>query len=70
VSIGDGRSSMWLTPNAPLHFKLSGSRAPAIDRGWLELLTQRAESGSGLIVCNEQGALIRADDQRRVGSRI
>lgn len=70
LAIGDGRSSMWLTPTAPLHFKFAGSRSPAIDRAWLDLLAQRAESGAGLVVCTADGVLLRADDQRRIGSRL
>ncbi|WP_375388586.1 ATP-dependent DNA ligase [uncultured Amnibacterium sp.] len=62
---GDGRSSIWLTPHAVVHFKFAGSRAPAIDREWLELLSQSASSGSGLIVVNAKGELQRAAGQPR-----
>jgi hypothetical protein len=68
LQIGDGRSSMWLTPSAPLHFKFTGSRSPVIDRAWLGLLEERAASGTGLVVCNEQGTLIRAEHQRRLSA--
>jgi hypothetical protein len=57
---GEGRSSMWLTPSAPLHFRFRGSRQPTIDRAWLALLTESAESGAGLVVCDEGGRPIRA----------
>ena len=69
LSIGDGRSSMWLTPHAPLHFKFVGSRSPSIDRVWLDQMTRAADSGSGLVVMGPDGALIRSDDQRRVSGR-
>jgi hypothetical protein len=62
---GDGRSALWLTPDAPLHFKFNGSRPPLIDRGWLEVLQRSAASGSGLLVQNSEGALIRAAHQAR-----
>jgi hypothetical protein len=60
LSVGDGRSSIWLTPECPVHFKFVGSRAPTIDREWLDLLTRSAGSGTGLIVMNEQGELVHA----------
>lgn len=63
ISIGNGRSSMWLSPDAPLHFKFFGSRTPVVDRAWLELLTQSASSGAGLIVLHEDGTLAHAADQ-------
>jgi len=62
--IGDGRSSIWLTPSAPMHFKFAGSRAPAIDREWLDALRVSADSGLGLVVTDEQGRLVHAADQR------
>ena len=63
---GDGRTSIWLTPAAPLHFRFAGSRPRAIDRAWLDLLGRRADSGAGLVVCAQDGSLLRAEDQRRV----
>lgn len=69
LAIGDGRSSMWLSPSAPLHFKFAGSRTPEIDRAWLGLLTERATSGPGLVVCDEHGMLLRSQDQRRIGGQ-
>jgi hypothetical protein len=69
LSIGDGRSSIWLTPDAPLHFKFVGSRAPVIDREWLDLLSHSASSGTGLIVVDEHGALAHATGQHSI-SRV
>jgi hypothetical protein len=66
LSEGDGRSALWLTPNAPVHFKFLGSRVPVIDREWLDRLTHSASSGSGLIVMDEHGALLRATSQHRL----
>lgn len=62
ISIGDGRSSVWLTPAAPLHFKFAGSRVPTINRTWLDLLNQSASSSTGLIVVGEDGRPAHADD--------
>jgi hypothetical protein len=59
LAVGGGRSSLWLTPNAPVRFKFAGSRVPAIDREWLQTLTRGAESGAGLVVCNARGDLLQ-----------
>jgi hypothetical protein len=67
LRIGDGRSAVWLTPGSPMHFEFVGSRSPAIDREWLDLLTRSAESGSGLVVMNERGELVHATNQHEVG---
>ena len=63
IAIGNGRSSLWLSPDCPLHFKFLGSRSPVVDRAWLELLMQSASSGAGLIVMHEDGTLAHAVDQ-------
>ena len=60
VSVGDGRSSMWATPTLPMYFKFAGSRVPAIDRKWLQQLTDSAESSTGLVVTSPEGELARA----------
>ncbi|WP_375389121.1 ATP-dependent DNA ligase [uncultured Amnibacterium sp.] len=60
LSEGDGRSAIWLTPAAILHFKFTGSRSPSIDRQWLDNLGRSASSGPGIIVTNDHGELIRA----------
>lgn len=65
VSIGDGRSAMWLTPTAPVYFRFSGSRVPEIDRGWLDLLSESAASSTGLVVVESDGKLARATGLRR-----
>jgi len=59
-SVGDGRSSMWMTPTQPVYFKFAGSRVPAIDSDWLDTLIASAESSRGLIVTTPNGELARA----------
>lgn len=61
VSIGDGRSAVWLTPTTPIFFKFDGSRVPTVDQEWLDRLTRSAESPRGLIVTDRDGVLIRAN---------
>lgn len=65
VSVGDGRSAIWLSPGFPVYFKFLGSRVPAIDREWLRTLGESADSSSGLVVTDERGALARATGLRR-----
>ncbi|MEF2979310.1 DUF7882 family protein [Subtercola sp. YIM 133946] len=52
---GDGRASIWLTPNIPIYFKFLGGRMPTISRVWLEALATSADSSTGLIVTAEDG---------------
>lgn len=60
---GGGRSSLWLTPDSPIQFTFVGSRVPAIDREWLDLLARSASTGQGLVVRNAQGELEPATHQ-------
>jgi len=47
-SVGDGRSSIWLSFAIPLYFRYSGSKPVTINRDWLEVLTLSANSTTGL----------------------
>jgi len=51
--VGDGRTVIWLHPNASLVFSYHGSRQPALNRAWLEALTHAANSTSGLQIVPE-----------------
>lgn len=48
ASIGDGRTTIWLHPSATIVYKYYGSRPPVINRAWVELLSQAANSAAGL----------------------
>lgn len=52
---GDGRSTIWLDCSHHLFFRFDGSRAPLLDRKWIERLSELAMSSSGLIVVDEDG---------------
>ncbi|WP_375399484.1 ATP-dependent DNA ligase [uncultured Amnibacterium sp.] len=65
LAIGDGRSSIWLTPTTPLYFKFAGSRTPAIDATWLGVLGESANSSRGLVVVDEHGRPARAEGAHR-----
>ena len=53
ASSGEGRSSIWLDSAIPLYFKYYGSKAPTINREWLELLTLSANSAQGMQFISE-----------------
>jgi len=53
ISVGDGRSAVWIDPAIPLYFRYSGSKSPAINREWIELLTLSANSTQGLHLMDE-----------------
>lgn len=67
ATVGDGRSSIWMTPSMPVYFKFAGSRVPSIDREWLDLLTESAASSTGLVVMSPEGELARAIGSVRLG---
>ena len=50
---GSGRSSIWLDPSSTLLYRFSGSRTPAINRGWIETLMLSANSPGGLFFTSE-----------------
>jgi len=43
-----GRTSIWISPNISLAFEFYGSRVPAINRQWVEVLNKSANSPGGL----------------------
>ena len=52
-AVGDGRSTIWLAPNIPLHYKYFGSRVPALNRDWILALSASSNSASGLQIVPE-----------------
>jgi hypothetical protein len=50
---GDGRTSVWLSPNISLRFKFAGGRAPEVNATWLAALYEAADSGRGLYAVAE-----------------
>ncbi len=50
---GLGRTSVWLTPNAPLSFQYFGSRTPRLNPAWIDVLTKSANSPGGLVLLPE-----------------
>lgn len=52
-SIGDGRSTLWMHPTIPLHFKYNGARPATINRQWIDELMLTANTPGGLQVVPE-----------------
>jgi hypothetical protein len=50
---GSGRNTIWLDPSSTLYYRFSGSRAPAINRDWLEALMLSANSATGMLFTPE-----------------
>lgn len=47
-AVGSGRTTIWVHPAIPLVYEFNGSRAPTLNRAWLSLLMQAANSPAGL----------------------
>lgn len=47
-ALGGGRNTLWLAPEIPLHYKYFGSRPPAINHAWIDVLTTSSHSAYGL----------------------
>jgi hypothetical protein len=50
---GDGRSTIWVSPHIPLHFKYSGGRPPIINAAWVQVLMDTANTSRGLMLLPE-----------------
>lgn len=53
VGDGSGRRSFWMDPSVPLQFHFFGSRAPRINRAWVEELMLAASGPNGLTIVPE-----------------
>jgi hypothetical protein len=56
TSSGAGRGSVWLDPSVPLYFRYRRSKVPEINRAWIDVLMQSANSARGLEFIAEPGA--------------
>ncbi|WP_205865119.1 ATP-dependent DNA ligase [Planctomonas sp. JC2975] len=68
LSVGSGRSSLWMSAERPVLFKYTGSHIPEISRDWVRTLEDEANASSGLIVLDEAGEPVHA--RRTAGSRV
>lgn len=53
---GSGRCSLWISPSTPLVFRFAGSRAPELNRVWIEVLSSLSHTPRGLILISESEA--------------
>lgn len=53
ISVGGGRTTVYIHPHVSLVFKFHGSRTPQLSSAWLHALTYNANSGRGLYVIPE-----------------
>ncbi|OZD31251.1 ATP-dependent DNA ligase [Rhodococcus sp. 06-1477-1B] len=50
---GSGTRTLWISPSIPLVFHFYGSRAPQLNRRWIEDLMDEASSPHGLSITAE-----------------
>ncbi|WP_298871179.1 ATP-dependent DNA ligase [uncultured Microbacterium sp.] len=50
---GSGTRSLWISPSIPLVFHFYGSRAPQLNRRWIDDLMNEASSPGGLSITTE-----------------
>ena len=53
VSVGGGRTTVWMHANSALVFKYYGSRQPSVNRAWVDALAFTANSPGGLYLTPE-----------------
>lgn len=53
ISLGGGRTTVWLHPSSNILFKFHGSRPPQLNRDWLQALTEVAAGPHGLYIVPE-----------------
>ena len=53
MSVGGGRTTVWLHPESALVFKFTGSRQPPINRTWVDALAFTSNSPGGLYLVHE-----------------
>lgn len=55
LTVGSGRSAVWLDPSIPLYFRYLNGGSAAINRAWIEVLMNSANSPTGLHFIPEPG---------------
>jgi len=67
-TVGDGRSSIWLSDSIPLYFKFAGGHSALINRDWIEQLCRSADSARGLVIMSEHDATQQLAQNLRPGA--
>lgn len=68
ADLGSGRFSLWVSPSTPLAFRFAGSRAPELNRVWIDVLNNLSHTPRGLIVISEGEAEKHAREHGDEGS--
>lgn len=68
VSTGGGRTTVWVHAGTAMTFKYDGSRAPRINRAWVDALAFTANSPSGLYLTHEPAESAAQDAELAVGT--
>ena len=50
---GSGRTAIWVDPSITMMFRYSGSRMPALNRAWIDVLAASSNSPAGLVFTDE-----------------
>lgn len=53
VSIGNGRTTVWVHPRSSLVYKYYGSRMPRLNGAWIDALAHTANTPGGLYIVPE-----------------
>ncbi|QWL29428.1 hypothetical protein [Rathayibacter toxicus] len=53
ASTGHGRSSLWMHPAVPLHFRFAESHQPKLNRAWIEQMLSLASMHGELVILPE-----------------
>lgn len=53
LSVGGGRTTVWMHPGVSLVYKFAGSRRPTLNRAWVDALAIAANSPGGLYLVPE-----------------
>src|SRR5690348_1506884 len=61
-TLGDGRVTVWVSAASTLVYRYSGSRMPALNGAWLEVLMRAANSPAGLYPVREPDAVAGRDE--------
>lgn len=63
VSVGSGRTAVWVHPSSTITFKFNGTRQPSLNRAWLDALMYTANAATGLYVVPEPPDVRTAETQ-------
>ena len=48
AGVGDGHGAIWVSGNTPLYFKYAGAHDATVNRAWIDILLESANTPQGL----------------------